>query len=101
MAETKIVINSSYGGFSLSDEANLRYKELANLDDDSDWSYSRYLKRTDPALIQTVEELGPRANGKHSKLEIVSVPAGMKYRIAEYDGQEWIETIESIDWSTA
>ena len=55
--------------------------------------------RHDPILVQVVEELGDKANGRYADLKIVEVP-GNKYRVCEYDGQEWVETPESLDWIT-
>ena len=52
--------------------------------------------RTDKNLIKVVKELGDNANGSCSKLAIAQVEG--KYRICEYDGAEWIETPESIQW---
>ena len=73
----KIVINSDYGGFSLSDEAILEYGRLKGLnlvkDENTSWNLSifykdsiaeenyfedRVIPRNDPALIEVVEKLG-------------------------------------------
>lgn len=53
-------------------------------------------ERDDPFLAQVVEELREKANGENAKLEIKEVNG--KYRICEYDGLEWIETPENIEW---
>ena len=50
--------------------------------------YSRSIDRTDPKLIQVVEELGEKANGQHAKLKIIEIPDGVDYEIDEYDGVE-------------
>jgi len=56
--------------------------------------------RDDPNLVQVVEELGIKANGRYSKLEIVQVDG--KYRIHENEaGSEWIETPNDIIWQEA
>jgi hypothetical protein len=52
--------------------------------------------RTDKNMIKVVKELGPDADGPYSKLAIAQVEG--KYRICEYDGYEWVETPESIEW---
>jgi hypothetical protein len=44
--------------------------------------------RTDPRLIQVVEELGKEANGDCAELKIVEVPDDVKWHIEEYDGNE-------------
>jgi len=139
----KVVINSCYGGFSLSPlavkrMAELQGKECYFLDKDNEeitmekcertffWSAvsikdfnkmlcrknwnemtekertkehklcnSAYLdqrpeNRSDPHLIQVVEELGDKANGTHAKLRIVEIPDDIQYSIEEYDGIEHI-----------
>ena len=50
----------------------------------------RDIPRDDPALVQTVKELGERANGACAKLEIVEVPADAEWEIEEYDGNEHV-----------
>jgi hypothetical protein len=84
----RIVINDCYGGFSLSEEATLRYKALAGITN-GDWSYYDVV-RDDPYLVQVVREMGHRANGAHANLKIVEVPAGVEWHVAEYDGNEWV-----------
>jgi len=63
--------------------------------------HSRDLDRTDPILVQVVEELGEAAAGRHADLIIEELPKGTLYRINEYDGLESIETADSVDWSVA
>ena len=57
------------------------------------------IERHDSILVQVVEELGERAGGSCASLKVVEI-SGNKYRICEYDGLEWVETPESIDWVT-
>jgi hypothetical protein len=59
------------------------------------------IERTDPVLVEVVEELGEKANGMCAELYIEEVPAGTFYRIDEYDGMESIETADDIDWKIA
>ena len=59
------------------------------------------LSRTDPALVQVVEELGERANDSFAQLFITEVPAGTRYRIDEYDGLESVMTVDDYEWSVA
>ena len=61
----------------------------------------RDFDRTDPILVQVVEELGDKADGRCAKLRIAEIPAGTLYRIDEYDGFESIETKDSYEWSVA
>lgn len=108
----KVVINSCFGGFGLSDEAMDRLVELGyELEPNPDYNphkksffnpkyYQPYsISRTDPTLIQVVEELGERANDDCAKLKVVEVEG--LYRITEYDGLESIETPDNIDWESA
>lgn len=52
--------------------------------------YHGDIPRTDPALIQTVEELGDEANGWAAKLRVVEIPDGVEWELDEYDGVESI-----------
>jgi len=54
------------------------------------FSNGRELHRTDPLLIQVIEELGEQADGTCAKLKIVEIPDGVDYVIDEYDGNETI-----------
>ena len=49
--------------------------------------------RTDPAMIQVVEELGDKANGRFAELKLVEIPDGMNYTIEDYDGMEHIAEV--------
>lgn len=56
-----------------------------------DWSknlYLNYTYRNDPILIEVVEELGEKANGRFSNLVVVEIPDNMDYVIDDYDGIE-------------
>lgn len=109
----RIVINASYGGFSLSREATLVYLDLAGIaynllpqkDRDSqnrlgdrivvngaDFE-SRNIPRDDPALVATVRRLGRKAWGEYATLKVIEVPAGVAWTIQDYDGQEWIAEV--------
>lgn len=95
----KIVYNSCYGGFGLSDAAINRYNELSGIN-----LYNiRFhdLKRHDPFLVQVIEEFGDDANAVFSNLQICELPAGTKYRIDEYDGYERVMTIDDYEWEVA
>lgn len=125
--EVKIVYNACFGGFGLSREAILRYAAIKGLtlwEDESDlWGskmtswytkapdqrknendgYFRHrdIPRTDPALVQVVEELGDAASSPMAELAIRSLPAGSKYRIDEYDGSESVMTPDDYEWEIA
>jgi hypothetical protein len=78
----RIVINRSYGGFSLSKKA-LSQLGITETDD---------IARDDPRLVQVVTELGKKANGRHADLAVVDAPE--MWMIEEYDGNESVH----IDW---
>lgn len=123
---TKIVINRCYGGFGVSEEGMRRYAEIKGWRYEervSQWysnpekfyvtpiiitdtgeelvQYDLGEDRTDPALVQVVEELGNNANGECAKLYIEELPKGTLYRIEEYDGMEHIETAHEVEWKVA
>lgn len=85
----RVVINTCYGGFGLSESAWDKYCELAGQDKTEFVTYYD-IPRDDPYLVQTVRELGQNANTSTSQLKIVEVPANVKWHIAEYDGLEWV-----------
>jgi hypothetical protein len=88
---TKIVLNVCYGGFSLSEKAVnwLKDKGMRFREYDRD---GRDVSRSDPLLIQCVEELGDDVNGSHARLKIKTIPDTWDdmYEIEEYDGKESI-----------
>jgi len=86
----KIVINACYGGFGLSEEAIDLYKELKNTKEDI---YSGDISREDICLIEVIERLGYRADGRYSELKIVEIPDDVDYTIKEYDGIEWVAEV--------
>lgn len=66
------------------------------------WSpYDVYEDRSDPTLIQVIEELGEKANGRYASLRIKMLPKGTLYRIDEYDGNESVMTQSAYDWEAA
>lgn len=77
---------------------------MTEIDNDFYRKYSLYdhdLDRTDPVLVQVVEELGEKANDWTAELVIEELPKKTLYRIDEYDGLETIETADNIDWKVA
>jgi len=81
----KIVINTCYGGFSVSKKAC----EKLGIDWEECHGYID-LKRNDPKLVAVVEELGEKANGTHAALRITEIPDGVDWVIEGYDGNEWV-----------
>lgn len=111
----KIVYNDCYGGFDLSTEGKIYFAQLAGLEIkvephsilvDQVWLNGLYfqpwlLSRTDPRLVKTVEDLGPKADGSYARLRIREVPAGSRYRIEDYDGLETVMLADEYEWSVA
>lgn len=94
----KVVYNAQHGGFGLSDKALELGRELSGnpkWGGTYGWDFDER-NRHDNILVRVVEELGRRANGFAADLQIATVEG--KYRICEYDGLEWIETPETIEW---
>ena len=111
----KVVYNNCYGGFSLSAEATKLGRQLS---DNPKWGGAilegeKYddgtianifepdvnfvdLPRHDPILVQVVEQLGQKADGKYANLKIAIVE--YKYRIDQYDGNETVYTPEYVEW---
>jgi hypothetical protein len=82
----KIVINSCFGGYSLSQEA---YEELGIPWDDFGYAYDD--DRANPKLVACVEKLGPElASGSLSKLKVAEIPDDVNWYLTEYDGFETV-----------
>ena len=103
----KVVINSDYGGFSLSDEAIELYakykgitlrKEERSADSalssdyyfGNEWFNCREIPRNDPTLVAVIEKLGVKADGFCATLKVVEIPEDVDWEIGEYDGNEWV-----------
>lgn len=88
----KIVYNTCYGGFSLSEKAlDECAKRGLEIDSDPDYSY-----RSHPVLVEVVQALGEGADGSCARLDLQDWEDGVPYIITEYDG---IESVE-VDWPT-
>jgi hypothetical protein len=104
----KIVINSDFGGFGLSDEAIREYGKKKGLTlveqkqsrdftffykneiSDENMFWEEDIERNDSDLVEIVERLGAEANGKFSSLKVVNIPDGVDWMIMEHDGMEHI-----------
>jgi hypothetical protein len=111
----KIVINGCPGGFSLSEKAILRYAEIKSINlvskdeyglkhyyvdfiDNDNYFSDSDIPRSDPALVQVVEELGHDADGQFANLKIIEVPDSVKWHISEYDGSEHVAENHRTWW---
>jgi hypothetical protein len=107
----KVVINRKFGGFDLSQEALIELQKRLTPDSeiaineevwpDNPEAPSKLFvlwdhevsTRSNPQLIEVVEELGSRANGSYAALKIVEIPDDVDVVIEEYDGDEWISEV--------
>jgi hypothetical protein len=102
----KIVINSDYGGFSLSDSAIEAYADhkgiklkkektvfgitlYTNAATNEDFE-SRDIERNDLVLVKVVEDLGGESFGFAANLKIVEIPDDVDWEVVDYDGMEHI-----------
>ena len=117
----KVLINKCFGGYMLSDAAYERLIELGVPVQDYDphhetddhviyregkthrHTYNRYWDtwtnkkegRTDPLVIQVVEELGDKASHGLSDIKVVEIPDDIEWEIAVYDGLEHIDEVHN------
>jgi len=103
----KIIINRNGSSFTFSLKARERYSELTGMDleklhemlyekqceEDNHWeegddAYSEI--RIDPIWIKIVEELGWDASEDGSNLQVIEIPADVKWHIGKFEGDEWI-----------
>lgn len=83
----KIVINSDYGGYSLSDEC----RQMLGITSNDRWKDGAYKIRTNPKLIKLMETKGSKwCGGYFSSLKIVEIPDDVDWELQEFDGKEWI-----------
>lgn len=80
----KVVINKCWGGFGLSKEA-FEYLGL-----EWDGFGCAEIERHNSKLVECVEKLGDKANGRFASLEVVEIPDDVEYEIDNYDGMETI-----------
>lgn len=88
----KIVINTCFGGFSLSETA---CKEMG-IEWDG-YGFAREIPRDDPRLVAVVEKLGEEADGLCADLEVVEIPDDVDWEIERYDGRERVRE-KSRSW---
>lgn len=84
----KVVYNSCYGDFGLSEKAKNLLNELKG----EEVCYYD-LPRHDKDLVAVVEELGSEASGMFASIRVATINSD-RYRISEYDGWEQVITPE-------
>lgn len=103
----KVVYNTCYGGFGLSNAAEYAYIKrkgwvpvfVENADSllapyyypehNALWN-SSHIERDDPILIDLVEELGPDVNGEYACLKIKEFDGDMDWKIISDSGCELV-----------
>jgi hypothetical protein len=116
----KVVINTIYGGFGLSDQAMKLFLEKKKIkytvdprpsgdsffytqpttssEVENQMIWEGDINRDDPILVQVVEELKDRANGQHANLKVVEIPDDIEWYVEEYDGAEHVAEVHRT-WS--
>ena len=84
----KIVINTCFGGFGLSESSLEDYKKRKNITDENFYHWD--IPRDCPHLVAMVEEGGTDVDGIYSELKVVDVPDDVNWFIHEYDGMEHV-----------
>ncbi len=83
-AEDRVVESTNRATISIEERRAFNEKYASQT-----W-YDRDVERDDPVLVQVVEELGEKADGRHAGLGIVEIPNDVEWVIDEYDGLEWV-----------
>lgn len=92
----KVVINTCYGGYNLSEKA-YKFLGLDYGDNQSGYGHAYYYDRNNPDLIRCVEELGADACGHSCKLQIIDIPDDVVFKVVDYDdGLEQVEEVHRI-----
>lgn len=92
---SRILINKSFGGFHISDEAAELYRQKSGKKYESFEGFE-YKNRQDPILLEIFDELGGKINSYCSEIKAVEIKKGEKYTIFEYDGYETLITEELL-----
>jgi hypothetical protein len=92
----KVVINTCFGGFDLSEEARKMYAERKGISVFDVYVYE--INRDDVDLVYVVETLQRHANSDYARLRVVEIPADVVWVIKEYDGMEHVAEVHRT-WS--
>ena len=84
----KVVINTCYGGFGLSEAALEEYESRKGITDEKIYHWN--IPRDCPHLVAMVEEGGTDVDGIYSELKVVDIPDDVNWYIEEYDGNEHV-----------
>ena len=87
--EQRMVEKSGEDFYAMSVEDRIAHNKLR-----SKQTFDHFdIERNDPALVQTVQELGEKAAGDYSKLVIVEIPDDTEWTVEEYDGMEHVSEV--------
>ena len=86
----KVVINTCYGGFGLSEAAYEKLIEWGISVRPRYWDTWTSDNRSHPLLVRLVEEMGDGASGQYASLKVVEIPDDVRWHVEEYDGMEWV-----------
>lgn len=85
----KVIINSTFGGFSISREARAELQRRGSAA--VIYGTPDFDVRTDPQFVALLAEWGTeRVSGVYARLKVVDVPDDVAWHIEEYDGAEWV-----------
>lgn len=93
----KVLYNTCYGGFGVSQKAIDLFNERRP-EAHVEYSFEMEEYRSDPILIDIVNELGEEARRSCSKLAVAEFPDGYDYWIEDYDGVETVHTLVKEDY---
>lgn len=102
----KVIVNKSFGGAGLSEEAidmivdnpNFQY-DLSEGTEGLLWKLKNldgHYYRTNQVIINVIETLGEEANGNHANLVIAEIPDNVEWEVYNYDGLETIEAPRKV-----
>jgi len=87
----KIVINTNFGGFGLSAEAEQLLADAGiKMEGGAVMTDLPCDFRAHPALVSVVETLGDKASAEYAQLKVVEIPDGVDWYTTEHDGNETI-----------
>lgn len=90
MGLKKVVINTSFGGYGLSEKVVLKFNE-ESCTKMSVTEASYKIPRDNDLLIRIIEEVGvANAGGLSANLKIIEIPDDIEFVISEYDGRETV-----------
>lgn len=104
----KLLLKTSYGPFSLRKEIfeklDIAYHNISLSSCEECLVPNKPISKTKiNKLIEWIERFGSEyvVNPKFCYFEVVDISKGTAYRICEYDGAEYVEYRDEVDWKIA